>query len=93
MHTPIQRREILYNGMVQGVGFRFSTRRMAQRFDVTGFVMNLPDGRVKLVVEGTPKEIERFLGDIESELGGYIAQTEQDTQPATGELRSFEIRL
>ena len=57
-----QQREIHYAGRVQGVGFRYTVRSLAARFDVTGFVRNLPDGRVHLVVEGDARRNRRFLG-------------------------------
>ena len=41
-----------FSGHVQGVGFRYTTRSVASRFAVTGYVRNLPDGRVELVAEG-----------------------------------------
>ncbi|MBL8829940.1 MAG: acylphosphatase, partial [Planctomycetaceae bacterium] len=46
------RRRVLFHGRVQGVGFRVTTRSIAQRFAVTGWVRNLPDGSVELLAEG-----------------------------------------
>jgi acylphosphatase len=88
-----QRREILFRGRVQGVGFRYTTRHIASRFNVTGYVKNLPDGRVQLVVEGTSDEIERFVAAIAAELDRYIADTTEDVSAATGEFQGFEIRF
>jgi acylphosphatase len=42
--------QVFYEGHVQGVGFRFTVRHIAKGFDVTGWVRNLPDGRVELQV-------------------------------------------
>ena len=47
-----ERRRIYYSGRVQGVGFRFSTQRLASGFAVAGSVKNLRDGRVEVVAEG-----------------------------------------
>jgi acylphosphatase len=47
--SSAQRRRVLYTGHVQGVGFRFTVRELAQRFAVTGFVRNLSNGKVELV--------------------------------------------
>ena len=52
---------VQFSGMVQGVGFRYQTERVAQAFDVTGYVRNTPDGRVEVVAEGQPGEVQRFL--------------------------------
>jgi len=87
-----QRREVYYSGRVQGVGFRFTVRAIAGRFAVSGFVRNLPDGRVHLAVEGSAGEIDRFLDAIQAEMRHYIAATQQTVSPATGRFNAFEIR-
>ncbi len=87
-----QRREIWYAGHVQGVGFRYTTVRLARQFQVTGFVRNLPDGRVHLVVEGDATELARFLEEIVGQMGPFIRDTQQDCRAATGQFQSFEIR-
>ena len=53
-----KRAQVFYSGRVQGVGFRYSAREVACGCEVTGFVRNLPDGRVELVVEGEEAEIK-----------------------------------
>ncbi len=93
MKHSLERREVYFTGMVQGVGFRYTTLRIAERFRVTGFVQNLPDGRVWAVVEGTALEIDRFLDAIESELGHYITTQEQERSDRVGGLQSFDIRF
>lgn len=66
-------RRVFYEGRVQGVGFRYTVRQLAKGFDVTGWVRNLPDGRVELLAGGEPDEVEAFLAAItESELAGFI---------------------
>ncbi|HEV3343051.1 MAG TPA: acylphosphatase [Pirellulales bacterium] len=87
-----ERREVLYSGRVQGVGFRYTTREIAERFNVTGYVENLSDGRVELVAEGEPAEIDRFLAAVEERLARYIASTQIRSRPATGEFAGFFIR-
>jgi len=74
------------------VGFRYTTCSTAARFEVSGYVMNLPDGRVRLVAEGTPGALDAFLQDVENSLGRYIESSGQDIQPATGGFDGFEIR-
>jgi acylphosphatase len=87
-----QRREVFFSGHVQGVGFRFTTQTLAKEFAVTGFVKNLPDGRVQLIVEGQPKEIDSLLAAIRKEMAENIKKTEEKTSTATGEFQGFEIR-
>jgi acylphosphatase len=85
------RRRVFYSGHVQGVGFRFTTQRVAQKFAVTGWVRNLPDGRVELLVEGDPAELTAFLARLAETMSGYIDSTQQIEEAATGEFASFEI--
>ncbi len=88
-----ERREVYYSGRVQGVGFRYTARSLAARFPVAGYVKNLPDGRVELVVEGTPEETGAFLAAVRREMGYYIAAAQETTKPATGRLHGFEVRF
>lgn len=67
-----QHSECIFRGHVQGVGFRYTTAHLARGYDVTGFVRNMPDGSVQLVVEGAPDVIERFISEIEQRMGRYI---------------------
>jgi acylphosphatase len=87
-----QRREVYFSGRVQGVGFRFTTRAIAGRYPVVGFVENLSDGRVCLVVEGNAKAIDAFVGAIEAEMARYITSTDSRTMPASGEFANFQVR-
>lgn len=64
---------IHYDGRVQGVGFRWTVRSLANEFEVTGTVKNLDDGRVELCVCGEAGEVESFLEAIRtSGLAGHI---------------------
>ena len=85
-------RKILYEGRVQGVGFRYTVKRIATGYEVAGWVRNLPDGRVELVAEGTPEELKAFQQAIrESELGHFIRNEEVHWETAEGTFRGFEI--
>lgn len=87
-----QRETILFQGRVQGVGFRATTEQLAAGFAVTGYVRNLPDGRVELVIEGTVEERRGLVREIQARLGQYIRTKTQTTDPATGEWDDFSIR-
>jgi len=88
-----QRRHVYYSGTVQGVGFRFTTRHVANRYDVAGFVRNLADGRVEVVVEGQPREIDAFLRDLDDQMGRLVRSKDERTEPPTGEFGGFEVRF
>jgi acylphosphatase len=55
------RRRVLIKGRVQGVGFRWSCRRMAEAQGLAGWCRNLPDGRVEACFEGGPAAVEAAL--------------------------------
>lgn len=54
------RRGLRITGRVQGVGFRWFTRRSADDLGVRGSVRNRPDGSVEIHAEGTESSLERF---------------------------------
>jgi acylphosphatase len=85
-------REVWYSGHVQGVGFRYTVLGLARRWDVTGYVRNLVDGRVHLVAEGEPDALDEFLEAVAHRMQGYIRDTLHDRRPATGQFREFELR-
>jgi acylphosphatase len=84
--------QVFYEGRVHGVGFRYSVRQIAAGFDVTGWVRNLPDGRVEMLGSGEAGELAEFLQAIrESHLGSFIrSETTHEIPPPKG-LRGFEI--
>lgn len=88
----MEQREIYFSGMVQGVGFRYTTRKIAADYPITGYVQNLPDGRVHLVAEGDPQELDQFVAEIYRYFGGYIDSAETHRRPATGQFHRFSIK-
>lgn len=89
----LQRRTVYYTGRVQGVGFRYTARSVAQGFAVTGMVQNLDDGRVLLIAEGTPSELDRFLAQVYEQMNRYIRKVDVSTSAATGEFDDFGIGI
>ncbi len=92
MSSAFERRIVFYSGRVQGVGFRYTTRQIAQQHAVTGWVRNLPDRRVQLVVEGEPAKLDRLLAAIADRMSDYIHSAQVSREPAIGEFLAFEIR-
>lgn len=77
-----------FSGRVQGVGFRYTTQRIARNHVVAGYVENLDDGRVHLVIEGQPNDLRAFLADIQDRMQDYIHSTQIIESPATQEFGS-----
>jgi acylphosphatase len=85
-------RLVYYSGRVQGVGFRATAAQLARGYPVTGWVKNLADGRVQLVVEGPEKDVEKFLDAIRKRWGKNIEKEQREEQEPTGEYRGFTVR-
>lgn len=89
----VTRAEIIVQGIVQGVGFRYFVKKHAHRLDLVGWTRNLPSGEVQTVVEGSQENIEHLYREAQKGPTGarveehYIQWTE-----ATGEFTSFEVR-
>lgn len=87
------RHHVLFSGRVQGVGFRYTACRIADRFAVTGWIRNLPDGRVEAIVEGEPSETEGFLVAVREQMRLNISECIKTESAATGEYLGFQIRV
>ena len=87
----MNRFEILFTGHVQGVGFRYSVRRISRSFNVVGTIQNLNSGKVRVVVEGSEGEVERFIESINESAPGHISKIERSLDTPTGEFSGFEI--
>lgn len=84
--------QVFYSGRVQGVGFRYTVKRTAAGYEITGTVRNLSDGRVELVAEGARDELEAFRQGIrDAGLAGFIQQENAEWAAARNDLRGFEI--
>ena len=87
-----KRMQVFYSGRVQGVGFRYSVRKVANEFEVTGSVRNLADGRVELLAEGSKDDLDAFRQGIrESGLEHFIQQEQVSWGEAKNDFRGFEI--
>ncbi len=82
----------LFTGRVQGVGFRYQTLQVAKEFEVSGYVKNLPDGRVHLEVEGPAAEVRDFLAAVQERLESHIHQVEQTEAKRPPQFQGFSIR-
>jgi acylphosphatase len=80
--------------MVQGVGFRYSTVRQAQRLKVSGYVRNRPDGSVEVVAEGEATGIDALLKWLKSgPPGAIVRRTEVREVPYAGVYRRFSVEF
>src|SRR5262245_8580084 len=90
---PTAAAEILIEGRVQGVGYRNYVQRKAQQLGLTGFVMNLRNGNVRVRVEGVRETIEDLTRELTK--GPPFAHVESVAltwRPPTGRFATFGIR-
>lgn len=87
-------RRVIYEGRVQGVGFRYAVKDIARGFEVTGSVGNLPDGSVELIVQGELAELVAFLHEIreESALAANIRASYEEDIAVSGGMKGFVIQ-
>jgi acylphosphatase len=83
---------VYFSGRVQGVGFRYQALHVAKGFEVSGFVRNLPDGRVQLEAEGVAGEVRDFITAVRERMEGYIRQCEQSEDTRAPQYQGFGIR-
>jgi acylphosphatase len=84
--------DITFAGRVQGVGFRWMTRRMAKRFEIAGWVRNEPDGTVRCVVQGEASELDAFVEAVQEAMAGNITDTRTSRRAGRCDLDGFTIQ-
>ena len=86
------RTHVIIHGRVQGVFFRLETQKAARQFGATGWVRNLPDGTVEVVMEGTEAAVKALLDWCgQGPRMARVDKVEASSQPYTGEFDTFEV--
>ena len=86
------RKRVVVHGNVQGVFFRDTTRRLAERDGVAGWVRNNRDGTVEAVFEGEREDVDRLVAFMhEGPRGAQVERVEVFDEPPE-DLRGFSIR-
>ena len=84
-------KHIVFKGRVQGVGFRFTALRMASRYQLTGYVRNMPDGAVEMLAQGQAADIDDCISDIDESFADYVKETIINDVPADPKYTDFKI--
>jgi acylphosphatase len=88
-----QQLHALVTGRVQGVSFRYYTTRAARQFDLTGWVRNLPDGRVEVLAEGSRSALDRLVTFLhQGPPAANVTAVEIEWHPSSGEFSGFRTR-
>ena len=67
-------RRFCFVGRVQGVGFRYTSRRIALGLSLQGYVRNLADGSVEMFAQGPQAALDRCLEEIRDSFGEYVRE-------------------
>jgi acylphosphatase len=86
------KRRVIVRGLVQGVFFRDSTRRLAHRHGVSGWVANRADGAVEAVFEGEPDAVERLVAFSREGPRGAEVESAEVTEEEPEGLSGFAVR-
>jgi acylphosphatase len=84
-------KHIIFTGQVQGVGFRFTAFNIANRYQLTGFVRNLPEGSVEMLAQGSAEAVDDCIRDVEEEFSRYVIETKIEEIPPNPQYKDFKI--
>ena len=92
------RKRFVFNGRVQGVGFRYLTRRAADLIGVTGWVRNEADGSVTLEIQGTEEQVDGVMLALKHMIikrGRYvrIESLDEEEVPLVADETGFKTRF
>ena len=90
--TEVHHETVFFTGRVQGVGFRYQAAQAAKEYEVSGFVVNLPDGRVQLEAEGEPAEVDAFVSAVGDRMNSFVRKTVRSTARRAPKFKGFMIR-
>jgi len=91
-NVQLKQAEVIFHGIVQEVGFRYTTAKLAQRFLVTGWIKNESDGSVKTVIQGEKKEITALINELKSRFSDNITDFSIKWQAFNHKEDSFQIK-
>ena len=92
MFTLKARAHVYVGGRVQGVFFRSEIQDKAVRHEVTGWVRNLPDGRVEAVFEGKKESVDKLIEFCKrGPPGSRVTNVEVSWENPSGEFKNFKI--
>lgn len=90
--ASLHRRTCYFSGRVQGVGFRYTVHNLAMPHNIRGYVRNLPDGRVELVMEGPDQDMNYLLDAIRQKMNHFIRRVDMQDEPPTNAFSGFAIK-
>jgi len=89
----LKRVHVFVSGRVQGVGFRWTTLDVARQLKITGWVRNLPDGRVEVMAEAEEEKLKQFIEFLRrGPRYAKVKGVEVKWLDSTGEFKEFKMK-
>ena len=85
---------VYVSGQVQGVAFRYTAIRQARSLGIAGWVKNLYDGRVELLLEGDEAAVRQMVNWChQGPRAAHVTGVEEELVPYSGQYFSFDVRF
>lgn len=89
----MKRIRLIISGRVQGVLFRYNTKKIAKNLDLRGFVKNLQDGTVEVIAEGSEEKLNKFIEFCKKgPMLAHVTDVRISYENYKGEFKEFEVR-
>lgn len=89
--APLVRRRYRFSGGVQGVGFRYTAKLLAEELNLVGWVRNQNDGTVLLEIEGGAGRVDEFLRVVQEAPRFHIRGIDTEDLPLSGTETDFQV--
>ena len=89
----MKRLHAIFEGSVQGVGFRYLSRDIAIKLGITGFIKNLDDGKVEIIAEAEDKTLQEFLEKIRQTFSENIKKEDIQWLEPSSKFKDFTIKF
>lgn len=84
-------KHIIFAGRVQGVGFRYTAQRIAILHQLTGFVRNVSNGTVEMLIQGPIEDVDGCIADIKDSFAGYLREVKIEKVAHNPKYTDFKI--
>ena len=93
MDISMETKKIVVSGLVQGVGFRWSTQLVAKDMKITGTVKNQADGSVEIIAQGDSLQLSHFISKIKAcpTPAGRVDHIDVQDLPTSDTFHSFNV--
>ena len=93
MDIAMETKKIIVSGLVQGVGFRWSTQLVAKDMHITGTVKNMANGNVEIIAQGDSLQLSHFISKVKAcpTPAGRVDQIDVQDLPTSDTFHSFNV--